>query len=52
MFERVDFKKITIDSCKFIQLAIFSKYFCVHGYDRSINPILLKIDIYIYICTF
>ena len=34
MSERVDLKKITIGSCKCMQLAFFfCKYICVHGYD-------------------
>ena len=47
MSERVDFLKITIGSCKFMQLAIFCEYICVHDYDSSINPILLKIDLHV-----
>ena len=30
-----------------MQLAIFDEYICVHGYDWSISPILLKIDIHV-----
>ena len=26
------FSEITIGSCKFMHLAIFCEYFCVHGY--------------------
>ena len=41
------FLKISFGSCKFMQLAIFCEYICVHGYDWSITPILLKIDIHV-----
>ena len=35
-----------------MQLAIFCEYICVHGYDQSITPILLKIDIRVrYMCV-
>ena len=27
-----------------MQLAIFCKYICVHGFDGSTNSILLKVD--------
>ena len=39
------FFKILIASCKFMQFANICKETCVHGFDRSTNPILLKIDI-------
>ena len=47
MSKRMDFFKITIGSCKFMQLAFSCKYICVHGFDWSTNPILLKIDIHV-----
>ena len=47
VFEIVDFLKITIGSCKFMQLAISCKYICAHGFDGSTNPILLEIDIHV-----
>ena len=28
-----------------MQLTFFCKYFCVHGFDWSTNPFLLKIEI-------
>ena len=33
---------------KFKQLASFCDYICVHGFDESTNPILLKIDVHIH----
>ena len=30
-----------------MQLAIFCKYICAHGFDWSTNPILLEIDIHV-----
>ena len=47
MSERVNLKKYIIGSRKFMQLAIFCEYICVHGYDLSTNPILLKIDLHV-----
>ena len=46
MSERVNLKKNTIGSCRFMQLAIFCKYICVHDYDWSISPSLLKVEIH------
>ena len=40
-------KKYYWYSCKFMQLAIFCKYICAHGFDWSTNPFLLKIDIHV-----
>ena len=39
--------KQNIDSGKFMQLAINCKYTCVHGFDWSTDPILLKIDVHV-----
>ena len=47
MSKIIDFLKITIGSCKFVQLAIICEYTCEHGYDLCFNPILLKIDIHV-----
>ena len=40
-------KKYYWYSCKFMQLAIFCKYICAHGFDWSTNPFLLEIDIHV-----
>ena len=42
MSEIINFFKITTGSCKFMQLAFFCKYICVHGFDWSTNSISLK----------
>ena len=54
MCEINNFFKIIISSCKCMQLEIICKYICVYGFDCSINPILLKIDIHVQlqICAF
>ena len=41
------FFKISIGSCKFMQLVIICKQICVHGFDWSTNTILLKIDLHL-----
>ena len=46
MFEIIDFLKVAIGGCKFMQLSINCKYMCLHGFDWSTNSILLKIDIH------
>ena len=38
MSEIIDLFKITIGSCKFMQLAIFCKCICVQGFDLFRNP--------------
>ena len=39
--------KILIASYKFMQFAFFCKWICVHGFDWSTNPSLLKIDMHV-----
>ena len=48
MSKKIDLFKITIGSCKFMQLAILCKYICAHGFDCVYtNPVLPKFDIYV-----
>ena len=37
MSQKIDFLKITIGSCKYMQLAIFCKYISVHGLTDLLN---------------
>ena len=48
MSEIIDLLKITIVNCKFMQLSIYCKYICVHGFDSSTNSISLKIGIHVH----
>ena len=45
--ENAWFFEIQIASFKFMQFAFFCKQICVHGFDWSIDLILLKIDIHV-----
>ena len=47
MSKRIDIFKITFGSCKLMQPAFLCKGICDHGFDRSTNLILLKIDIHL-----
>ena len=42
MLEIIDFEKITIGSCKFMQHAYFCKCICAHGYTRYIMSIIVS----------
>ena len=47
MSKIIDIFKITFGSFKLMQPAFLCKGICDHGFDRSTNLILLKIDIHL-----